>query len=235
MISMVRANDERSASLMESILTNGRAADASPRSDWCKRGRLRTHRILSSVSLIFASVLITSCRNHVPNRIADDEYALYSAWLTNYINRRHPNRLFVARMAGGFADLVSGSCGRALHEQSDISWNLINQLQEVDDAQYPLCPYESQCKLKIQIPMPYTVVEQMPMPMSQSEAFDYVSFSRVAFNRNHCEALFFFGRCKKSRNLTHLSCADGGASAIHASKKSGQWDFQLADGCMAGY
>ncbi|HKD80935.1 MAG TPA: hypothetical protein VKH81_14655 [Candidatus Angelobacter sp.] len=194
--------------------------------------RRRTRKTRPAVAWRIAVVLMLICMagcgvQQLPNQITDDEYALYSAWLTRY-SRNHPEQLYISQRTAVFDELLSGNCSRALHDQGKVPWSLIKPLQALGDAQYMLREYQH----RLDVPVAYTMAEQMPL--SSHEGFTYVSFSRVVFDRAHSEALFFFAHsgCEKGSG-TQMVCGGGGAVALHAIKRSGQWQIEPAQGCMS--
>ena len=188
-------------------------------------------RKLLACSLIAAMGLVFGCRGErIPNQIRADEYSLYSAWLSNYI-QRHQEQLYIARRTANFDVLLTGNCSQAFHDQGKVPWSLIKPLQVLGDAQYLLPADEAQHRLNV--PVAYKMTERMPL--DSRDSFTYVSFSRVAFNRDHSEALFFFAHtgCQKDPNSSRLECGGGGARALHAVKRSGQWQIQPVAGCVS--
>jgi hypothetical protein len=151
---------------------------------------------------------------HIPNKVTMEEYAIYSAWTNLHLSKKAPDQLYFRNRTFQFDTTGVNGCGNAMHEKSSVAWPLIKRLSELGEAEYGLDLYSPG---KLQIPWKYKVVDSAPdLPPG---TFRLISFSRVAFNRDHSQALFAIGD----------ACAAGecgGGGAIFAHKKDGKWTFQ---------
>jgi len=172
---------------------------------------VRTLFVLASIAVL------SSCARQIPNKVTADEYALYSEWTTTHFGKNPPDHLYFSSRTGVF-DPLEAPCKTTL-EKDGVNWSLIKQLHALGEAEYPVNFYSA---TNLQIPWSYKEVDIAPdLPPG---TFHLITFSRVAFNRDHTEALFgFFDACAFGE------CGHGGY--IQSRKQDGKWSFR-AVGCV---
>ena len=166
--------------------------------------------------ILFAAVFLAGCSPSIPNKVTPDEYALYSDWATQHFAAKPPEHLFFSSRTFVFDPLAPGGCGDRLHADNAVPWSLIKQLHAAGEAEYPLDFYPPS---RLRIPWSYKEVDTLP---SESPGtYHLIGFSRVAFNRDHTQALF--GISDSCGGL----CGDGGAR--FARRESGMWTFHTVN------
>jgi len=167
--------------------------------------------ILSSIAAL------SSCARQIQNRVTPNEYALYSEWTTSHFGKNPPEHLYFSSKTGVF-DPLDVSCKTTL-EKDGVKSSLMNQMHALGEAEYPLNFYAAS---NLQIPWSYKEVEIAPdLPLG---TLHLITFSRVAFSRDHSEALFgYFDACAPG------DCGHGGY--IEGNKIHGKWSFR-AVGCV---
>jgi hypothetical protein len=177
-------------------------------------------RIFAIAALLLAAscVAVLAIRApHIPNKVTTDEYAVYSAWTAAHFLKNGPDqldRLYFKDRTFKFDPIEPFGCGNALHDQSGVSWSLVKQLSALGDAEYGL-DFDSPTNL--QIPWKYEPVDRAPD--LRLGAFHMLSFSRVAFNHEHSQALFAI-----SDACAAGLCGKGGA--VFAQKQGDKWVFR---------
>jgi hypothetical protein len=162
------------------------------------------------VALVSIAVL-SGCAREIPNRVGADEYALYSEWTVAHFGKNPPEHLYFSSRTGAF-DPLQTSCQASL-EKDGVNRSLMNQLHGLGEAQYPL---DFGSSANLQIPWSYKEVDTAPDLAPGT--FHLITFSRVAFNRDHTEALFaFFDACAFGE------CGQG--AYIQGTKQGGKWNF----------
>lgn len=156
--------------------------------------------------------LLCGCAPQIPNRVTADEYQIYSAWATARFAKNPPDHLYFSGRTGVF-DPSHFACGTEL-EKSGVSSSLAKQLRALGDAEYSL-GLDSPTKLQI----PWNYKQANASPDLPPGTFHLITFSRVAFNRSHTEALFaVFDACAFDR------CGHGGY--IEGIKQNEKWGFR---------
>jgi hypothetical protein len=150
---------------------------------------------------------------HAPSRVTADEYTLYSAWTSLHFSKNVPDHLYFLNRTFEFNPETFG-CGNRMHKNAGVGWSLIRQLSELGDAEYPL---DFDSRNNLQISWGYKSVDAVPD--LDPGTFHLLSFSRVAFNGGHTQALFVF-----SDECAAGLC--GGGGVVYAHKKDGKWTFQ---------
>jgi len=174
-----------------------------------------TKRVVLAIVLVAA---LSGCTQRIPNKVTEDEYAIYSAWVTSYFSKKPPANLYFSSRTGP-SDPVDAPCRTELAKDG-VSWSLIKQLHALGEAEFPLDFYAPP---HMQISWAYKEVD-MPPPGLPEGSFHWIGFSRVAFNRHHTEALFsyfdacFYGDCGQGRHVL-------------ARKINGKWNFRGV-GCV---
>ena len=158
---------------------------------------------------------------HISNRITPDEYEIYSAWLQQHFVKQPPKNLFILSRTLIFDPeaATNSGCANALR-QAGVSGRLIAQLHALGDAEFLMRVYPTLDK-NLHIPWPYEEIDTLPWP--EPGPYRAISFSRVAFNRQHNEALLSVS------DLCGGLCGHGGALIAH--KEHGQWNFRSI-GCV---
>jgi hypothetical protein len=166
-------------------------------------------------------VVVVSClavfairTQQIPSKVTAEEYAIYSAWTNRYLSKNPTDNLYILNRTFMFDPLQPPQCGKALHEQTGVSWSLMKPLSELGDAEFVLNLYSPD---NLQIRQNYKAVESAPDLMPGT--FHLLSFSRIAFNREHSQALFAI-----SDACAGGDCGKGGA--VLAQKKGNSWTFQ---------
>jgi hypothetical protein len=168
------------------------------------------------VCLLVGVFSLTSCQPAIPNKVTPDEYSLYSEWTAKHFATKSPERLFFSSRTFIFDPLERYGCGDRLHASNGIPWSLIKQLHALGQAEYPLDFYNGN---NLQIPWASKEVDGFP-PDSPG-TYRFVGFSRVAFNRDHTEALFAIS------DSCGGECGSGGALRAH--RENGKWSFRPLD------
>lgn len=163
--------------------------------------------------IFLVTVFLSGCSQSIPNKVMPDEYILYSDWATHRFAAKPPDHLFFSSRTFVFDPLSTGGCGDRLHADNAVPWALIKQLHAVGEAEYPLDFYSPN---RLRIPWAYREVEGLPS--EQPGTYHLIGFSRVAFNRDHSQALFGIsdscgGQC-------------GGGGALFGRRENGKWSFR---------
>ena len=172
--------------------------------------------VLSLVIVVVVSCLAVFAirTQHIPSKVTAEEYAIYSAWTNRYLSKNPTDNLYILNRTFIFDPLRPPQCGKSLHEQTGVSWSLMKPLSELGDAEFVLNLYSPD---NLQIRQNYEAVESAPDLMPGT--FHLLSFSRIAFNREHSQALFAI-----SDACAAGDCGKGGA--VVAQKKGNSWTFQ---------
>jgi len=105
-------------------------------------------------------------------------------------------------------------------EKAGVPRSLTRQLGDLGDAEYLF-----KDNPPVRLPWKYALIDSSPdLPPG---TFDLLTFSRVAFSRDHRQALFAV-----SDACAGGDCGSGGA--VYAHKDGGQWTFKSA-GCVWMY
>jgi hypothetical protein len=160
---------------------------------------------------------LPGCTRQIPNKVTADEYAIYSEWTTAHFKKNPPEHLYFSIRTGIF-DPLDAPCKGQLEKVGDRR-QMMSQLHALGDAEYPL---DLDSPDHLHIPWSYKAVDTAPDLAPGS--FHMITFSRVAFSRDHTEALFgVFDACAFG------DCGRGGY--IEGSQKNGSWSFRPV-GCV---
>jgi hypothetical protein len=166
--------------------------------------------------LVFCVVSLVGCGPTIPNKVTPEEYSLYSDWTAQHFAAKPPAHLFFSSRTFMFDPLEPYGCGDRLHANNGVSWSLIKQLHALGQAEYPVDFYNGR-NLRI----PWASKEADGLPVETPGTYSLVGFSRVAFNRDHSQALFAISD----------SCGGGcgsGAARL-ARRENGKWAFSTLD------
>jgi hypothetical protein len=106
--------------------------------------------------IILLAGVFAGCNGRISNRIGSDDYELYAAWMKAHFPRNPPSNLYVSSHTVAFDPLSpTGACQG--HNKSTVPRALLQQLHELDQAEYRLDIYPPESKLNI--PWSYTAVE----------------------------------------------------------------------------
>lgn len=171
--------------------------------------------------LVAAAIGCDHLQARIPNVVSTEEYEIYSAWLQQHFAQQPPKNLFIMSRTFVFDPeaAMNTGCANALR-QAGVSLRLIEQLHALGDAEFLMRVYPPLEK-NLHIPWPYKEIDTLPWP--EPGPYRAISFSRVAFNRQHNEALLSVS------NLCGGLCGQGGA--LIARKDHGQWKFRSV-GCV---
>lgn len=156
----------------------------------------------------------------IPNKVTDEEYALYAAWISHHF-KEQPERLLIDDRTITYDPLGPGLCGaRTLMQAGRGDDALLRALHELGEAQYPVDAYKFRNQ-PFRIPWKFEVSDRLsgdPAP-----PFRLIAFSRVAFNRDGTRALFAVSN----------SCGGlcGGGGPLLATRQNGVWVFNANLGC----
>jgi hypothetical protein len=184
------------------------------------QGLRRAIRQMHALPLVCLAAL-ASCQPAIPNRVTAEEYSLYSALAVQHFAGKPPERLFFSSRTLIFDPLERYGCGDRLHASNGVSWSLIKPFHALGQAQYPLDFYDGS---NLRIPWPSKEVDGFPPDAPGT--YRFIGFSRVAFNRDHSEALFAIS------DSCGGDCGSGGAR--RARRENGKWTFQTLD-CVWTY
>ena len=162
-------------------------------------------------TLIFVACIAgLGCTPKIPTRITSEETALYSDWLRHYFANKAPEQLYIDQQTFIY-DPLDRKRGFALPRSSGVSSYLPKELHAIANAEYELDARE------LSLPWPYKVLNPRQFP-NASPGLHVMGFSRVAFSRDHTEALFAI-----SDSCAPGQCGHGGP--VHARKQDGKWTF----------
>lgn len=167
--------------------------------------------------LLCLIALPAGCAHQIPNKVTADEYRVYTAWTATHFAKNPPEHLYFSSRTGVFDPLKD--TWKTCLERDGASKSLMTQLHALGDAEYLLDFYSSG---NLQIPWSYKEVDVAPdLP---HQAFHLITFSRVAFNSDHTEALFaVFDGCGSQ-------CGHGGF--VHGKLQGGKWTLRPVVGCI---
>ncbi len=169
--------------------------------------------------VVIALVCSIACsRTHIPNRVTADEYDVYSQFLLQRFAKKAPANLQFWSVTVPF--VLDERCFEDIEKNNKIPSALIRQQKELGQATSPLDIQNGRDNLMI--PWPHSVVYSIK-EVHTSLDLHLMSFSRVAFNRAHTEALFSFG------DICGGDCGHG--APIYARKKNGKWEFTNVNTC----
>lgn len=170
------------------------------------------------ISLVTICLLLAGCMPSIPNKVSPEEYEIYTAWVKYRFEKKPPAKLFFGTTTFNEDPLSPGGCGNVLHDKGKVSWSLIKQLHALGEARYPVDFYT---KRNMIIPWEYKETDEIPITGPRD--FHSYSFTRVAFDKSHTEALFGVS------NNCGGEC--GGGAMVAAVKDNGSWVFRDA-GCF---
>ncbi|HLM83045.1 MAG TPA: hypothetical protein VK302_20780 [Terriglobales bacterium] len=179
----------------------------------------------NSIAVMAFVVVLVGCNARIPNNVTPDEYAVYSEWMKAYFSKSAPSNLYVGSRTFVFDPLSSSGCGNTLHANAGVPWSLIKQLHALGEAEFRLAVYSPGTSLYI--PWNYRVVDDWRLAPEQPGSYRLVSFSRVAFDHAHSQALFAFS------DTCGGDCGHGGP--IYAHKNKGARVFESVAGCVWHY
>jgi hypothetical protein len=176
----------------------------------------------SAVLAIFLGILllIRTRAPHIPSIIGDEEYELYSDWAISHFSKTPQGKLYLLSRTFKFNPFEQPSgCSHTMIENTGVPRSLTRQLRDLGDAEYL---FKDNPPVRLRIPWKYALIDSSPdLPPG---TFDLLAFSRVAFSRDHRQALFAV-----SDACAYGDCGRGGA--VYAHKDGGQWTFKSA-GCL---
>jgi hypothetical protein len=163
-------------------------------------------------ALLLVSFLL-GCSADIPNTVSADEYTVFSEWIATHFSKSPPTALYVRNRTAAFDPF---HCGEDM-QRAGVPRSLMKQLQALGDAEFRL---HLESKSKLSIPWDFMVLDdwgRSPEP-PPTGAYRLLNFSRVAFDRQHTQALF----------LVNDSCGGecGIGGAVLARKVDGRWIFE---------
>jgi hypothetical protein len=156
----------------------------------------------------------------LPNSISDEEYSVYSAWITHAF-KEQPPRLLLSSRTFIFDPLSPMGCSKALETNRHVSPTLLRALHRLGEAEFPVHTG------KLQLPWKFEESEGLTSFPALTPPFLLIAFSRVAFNRDKTQALFAVS------NVCGGLC--GGGGPILVTRKAGHWSFSDNLGCVWKY
>ena len=171
-----------------------------------------------SIAILACVVALAGCNSRIPNKVSSDEYGIYSEWVNAHFSKRAPSNLYISTRTFVF-DPVSRTDGcksTEMVEKAGAPSSLIKQLHALGEAEYPLDVDSPNSQLRIA--WKYEASDHWQLLSEENLPFQFVGFSRVAFNRAHTEALFAV------TDICGGVC--GWGDAVHARKESGTWVFE---------
>jgi len=174
----------------------------------------------SAVLVISLCIPVLTRAPHIPSTIRDEEYELYSDWTKSHFSKNPPpGKLYVLNRTFKFNPLEQpDGCSHTMIEKAGVPKSLTRQLSDLGDAEYL---FNGSPSASLRIPWKYTLIEACPD--QPPGTFHLLAFSRIAFSRNHREALFAV-----SDACAAGDCGSGGA--VYAHMKQGTWAFE-STGC----
>jgi hypothetical protein len=158
----------------------------------------------------------------LPNAISDDEYSVYSAWITHHF-KEQPDRLLLASRTLIFD--AQGMCNaKSLESNRHISGSQLQSLHRLGEAEFPVHTGKFRAP---PFKLPWKFEESEPRFANPPGPYSLIAFSRVAFNRDKSEGLFAVSN----------SCGGlcGGGGLLVATRKVGQWEFEAERNCSWDY
>ncbi|HVH87425.1 MAG TPA: hypothetical protein VM912_11920, partial [Terriglobales bacterium] len=176
------------------------------------------------VALVLSLCLTTlSCTPEIPNRVTNEEIALYREWLKHRFASKAPEQLYLDDQTFVFDPLEHLGCGGAMHKQDHVPWSLMKALHSLGNSDY-----EVDVSPKVmQLPWSYQILNTRNFP-KQSPGLHVIGFSRIAFNHSGHQGLFAF-----SDSCAAGLCGTGGA--VLASKQRDTWQFNELKSCFWVY
>jgi len=170
------------------------------------------------VALTTYCFLGIACTSRIPDKITAEEMNLYREWLKHQFSEHVPEQLYIDDQTFVF-DPIQNKCDAALRKIDGVSKTMVKQLHALGNADYPL-DVESN---NLRLPWPYRVLDPRRLPARAPGKVHIVSFSRIAFSRDHTQALFAVGD----------SCGGecGGGGPVLASKPGNIWQFRRLESC----
>jgi hypothetical protein len=175
----------------------------------CSRRLFRTGVAGLILALSFCAV---GCTPKIPTSITAEELNLYRDWLMHYFASKPPAQLYLDDQTIVY-DPLDVRRGEALPKGSGVSSSLARQFRTLGNAEYPV----EVASIGLNLPWPYKVLNPRALP-APATGLHIISFSRVAFNRSHTEALFAIS------DSCGGNCGHGGP--VHAQKQNGTWQFR---------
>ena len=175
-------------------------------------------RTILAVLLAAFGLLGIACTSHIPDKVTVEEMDLYREWLKHHFANQAPEQLYLDDQTFVF-DPVQNKCDLALRKTDGVSKAIITQFHELRNTDYPLDVASSHLKL----PWPYRVLDPRRLPAAAPGKLHIISFSRIAFSRDHEEALFAIG------DACGGEC--GGGGAVLAKKQGNSWQFTRLESC----
>ena len=131
--------------------------------------------------LFLLFIVLTACgAQRVPTSVTKDEYSVYSEWLSRHDARRpRPVHLLIVNHTFPIARM---QCGRLRGPE-------VRALEALGDAEYLLFPEHASGQLTVSFP--YTAVDGVPRLPMPKESYEFVEFTRVAFNKRGNQGLFW--------------------------------------------
>lgn len=151
------------------------------------------------------------CTPKIPTRVTAEEMELYREWLKHYFANQPPGQLYLDDQTFIY-DPLDPRRAQALPKDAGISSSLANQLHTLGNAEYPL----EVASVGLNLPWAYKTLNPRQLP-ARVDGLHIIGFSRIAFDRNHTEALFAIS------DSCGGECGHGGP--VHARKENGAWKF----------
>ena len=165
---------------------------------------------LAAIVIVVCLVFSVGCTPKIPTAVTSEEMNVYSEWLRHYFASKPPEQLYIDDQTFIF-DPLDKKRGYALPKGSGIPSALQKELHALRSAEYPLDVRE------LSLPWPYKVLNARSLPSGSPTQLHIIGFSRIAFSRDHLEALFAIS------DSCGGECGHGGA--VHGLKHSGKWTF----------
>lgn len=172
---------------------------------------------MTRLALVLALVLgFAGCNAQIPNHVSEDEYRLYAEWVKGRFSKEAPKKLYVGTRTFAFDPAKQAGCERTIERV--IPQEFTRQLHALGEAEYRLDIVDQE-NAKLHIPWKYTAIDDWRLiSESPQEAYDYLQFSRVAFDRSHTKAFF----------AVSDSCGGlcGSGAAVYSYKENNSWVFK---------
>lgn len=183
-------------------------------------------RTLLIFAILALCVFQNACTRALPNTISPFEYAVYSAWLTSHVEHEKDRAQEI--LIESHTLPVSKDFDR---EKCQLPKRLLQPLLNAGDAEYPIHNTPTE---RITAPFEFRLVDEAPHQPTKS--FELISFTRIAFNPDHSEGLFWVWsdhRCiLHGADGSNFECGGGVGHFVRTIKSGGHWEFHPASSCI---